>query len=101
MRSYKGQSSIEYIVVIVVVIGVFLTMSPYIKRGISGRWKTAVDDLGDQYDPNAVNSLTVHTTEGNSLTSITTINAQGGFWTSRYDNSSMIENRTGFTYVDP
>ena len=53
-RSKKnGQSTLEFIVVTMVVILAFMTMQRVIVRGISGRWKTAGDSLSSrQYDPN-------------------------------------------------
>jgi hypothetical protein len=39
----------EYAVLIIIVIAALLSLQVYIKRGISGRLKSATDDIGDQY----------------------------------------------------
>lgn len=45
----KGQSTLEYAILIVIIIGALLTLQVYIKRGIQGRLKSATDDVGEQY----------------------------------------------------
>lgn len=92
----RGQTSLEYIVLIVIVLAVFLGVGNYFKRGISGRWKAAIDDMGDQYDPRATNGSIRHTILSNTITQIMTINAAGGFWTSREDGTSTIEKKSGY-----
>ena len=52
----NGQSLMEYILVFVIVAGALLATQIYIKRGIQGRWKQSVDELGDQYDPKTGNT---------------------------------------------
>ena len=47
MRRLQAQSTLEYIVLIVILIGVLITMQNYIKRGFQGRWKASVDEIGD------------------------------------------------------
>ncbi len=61
LRKMKGQSTLEYAVLIIIVIGALLSIQMYIKRGIQGRLRSAADDIGDQYDPGNVN-YRVHTT---------------------------------------
>jgi hypothetical protein len=50
-KKMKGQSTLEYAVLIIIVIGALLSIQVYIKRGIQGRLKSATDDIGDQYSP--------------------------------------------------
>lgn len=95
----KGQSSVEYAMLIVIAIGALLTISVYFKRGVQGRWKTVVDDMGDQYDPRYANSSVIHSINSNVTTSIETLNTDGGFWTRRTDDTNMIERKTGFITV--
>ncbi len=47
----KGQSTVEYALIIAVVVAGLLAMQFYVKRGYSGRLKSAADDMGDTYDP--------------------------------------------------
>lgn len=50
-RRKKGQSTLEYAILIIIVIGALLSIQVYIKRGIQGRLKQATDDIGDQFSP--------------------------------------------------
>ena len=47
----RGQSSIEYAVVIAVAVSALVAMSVYIKRGISGKLRAAADSVGEPYHP--------------------------------------------------
>ena len=49
IRKRNGQSVLEYIILIVIVIAALLTLQVYMKRGLQGRLKQATDDIGDQY----------------------------------------------------
>ena len=51
MRSRRGQSTLEYAILVVIVIGALIAIQFYIKRGIQGRFKSATDDIGDQFSP--------------------------------------------------
>ena len=62
----KGQSTLEYAVLIVIVIGALLSLQVYIKRGIGGRLKSASDDIGDQFSIGNMNM--VHKTHTSSTT---------------------------------
>jgi len=103
MRKRKGQTILEYTVILVVILGVMIAMRDYIKRGFQGRMKTATDDIGDQYDPRYVNSTINYSTQVNSMSIVTVANAvesgQHGQWTNRVDLSNSTESKTGFTQV--
>ena len=45
----RGQSTLEYAILIIIIIGALLSIQVYIKRGIQGRLKSATDDIGDQF----------------------------------------------------
>ncbi len=55
LRKIKGQSTVEYAVLIVVVIGALLAMQQYLKRGLSGSVKSSSDQIGEQFSPGNVN----------------------------------------------
>ena len=55
LNKRKGQSTLEYAVLIVIVIAALLAMNQYIKRGIQGRLKSATDDVGDQFSSGNTN----------------------------------------------
>jgi len=51
----KAQSSLEYAILIIIVLGALLSIQVYIKRGIQGRLKSATDDIGEQYKAGGMN----------------------------------------------
>ena len=57
LNQKRGQSTLEYAVLIVIIIGALLTIQIYIKRGVQGRLKSAADDIGDQYSDGNTNVL--------------------------------------------
>jgi len=92
-----GQSILEYAILIIVVIGSLVAMSLYLRRGIQGRWKSAVDDLGEQYDPLYARTSIRHYLVSSTNTIIHAENAEGGFYTTRTDTSASSDTRTGNT----
>ncbi len=69
----KGQSTLEYAVLIIIIIGALLSIQVYIKRGIQGRLKSATDDIGDQFSPGNTYVNKTKTTSGRELQSSTQI----------------------------
>jgi Flp pilus assembly pilin Flp len=107
MRNRKGQTILEYTVIVIIILGVMIAMKDYIKRGIQGRWKSAADDFGEQYDPQSVNSNIVYATQSNAQSIVTVVNGSSnatgqleqGQWTNRVDTSNSLETKTGSTQV--
>jgi Flp pilus assembly pilin Flp len=104
MQSRKGQTILEYTVIIIIILGVMITMKNYIKRGVQGRWKATTDDFGDQYDPQHVNSNIVYATLVNATSVVAVVNGKDsagdqGQWTNRLDTSDAVETKTGSTQV--
>lgn len=101
LKKMKGQSTMEYAILIIIIIGALISIQVYIKRGVQGRLKSAADDIGDQYSPGNTN-VTVRTVSssrsretfnagvtmsnllGNEVTNIITnqriINTQQEYW---------------------
>ncbi len=50
MFNKKAQSTLEYAVIISVVVGALLAMRVFMKRGIEGKLHDAANDIGDQFD---------------------------------------------------
>jgi hypothetical protein len=102
----RGQSVLEYTILLIIIIAAFIAMQIYIKRGFQGRWKSAVDELGDQYDPNKTNSVITFRMTSSGETHISTIrdtsplNGLPGYYTMRDDTSSATENKTGMLKVN-
>jgi hypothetical protein len=47
----KAQSTLEYALLISVIVGAFLGMQNYLKRSLQGRMQIIGDQMGDQYSP--------------------------------------------------
>jgi len=46
----KAQSTLEYALIIAVVIAALLAINTYMKRGVQGRLKESTDEIGKQFD---------------------------------------------------
>jgi len=62
----KGQSTLEYAILIIIIIGALLSIQVYIKRGVQGRLKSATDDIGTQFSPGNTNVVKTMTTSSSS-----------------------------------
>lgn len=52
MRKHKGQSTLEFSILIFCIVAALVSMSVYIKRGIQGRIRSASDEISQrQYAP--------------------------------------------------
>jgi len=58
----KGQSTLEYAILIIIIIGALLSIQVYIKRGVQGRLKSATDDIGEQFSVGNTNVIKTMTT---------------------------------------
>jgi uncharacterized protein (UPF0333 family) len=85
LNKRRGQSTLEYAIIIGVVVGALIMMQVYVKRGLQGRVKQATDEIGDQFSPTASTSTTtinstVNSTEnvfgGNNAYTKTSMNQQ-------------------------
>ncbi|MFC1510573.1 hypothetical protein ACFL49_02825 [Candidatus Omnitrophota bacterium] len=65
-RTKQGQSTLEYAILIVIIIAALLSVQVYIKRGIQGRFKSATDDIGDQFSPSNTTETAVTAVTGSS-----------------------------------
>jgi len=69
LNQKRGQSTLEYAVLIVVIIGALLTIQVYVKRAVQQRLKSAADDIGDQYSDGNTNEIkTTHRTSNTEET---------------------------------
>jgi Flp pilus assembly pilin Flp len=96
-RNKKGQSAVEYTVLLILLMGAFIGIQNYMKRGVQGRWKASVDELGDQYDPRTADTDIRETQSSLTNTSIIALNTLGGYWTKRTDASISQEQKSGYT----
>ena len=90
----RGQSTLEYAVLIVVIIGALLTLQVYIKRGVQGRLKSAADDIGDQYSDGNTNEIKTtnrsSNTEETFNAGVSTSNIIGPEVTNTTENSIIV-----------
>jgi uncharacterized protein (UPF0333 family) len=64
----KGQSTLEYAVLIAVVVGALLAMQIYMKRGIQGKLRQSADQIGEQYSAGHTTSNYVTEQVGDMVT---------------------------------
>ena len=91
----RAQASVEYVILITLVLAALLVMSVYFRRGLQGKWKASVDEVGEQYDPLAMNGYVTYRTGGETETRIIAIPAGDGVWTTRIDLSNTIDTKQG------
>ncbi|NLE65284.1 MAG: hypothetical protein GX606_05160 [Elusimicrobia bacterium] len=46
----RAQSTLEYAVLVTIVVAALLSMQIYMKRGIQGKLQSSTDDIGDQFE---------------------------------------------------
>ena len=57
----QGQSTVEYAVVIAVIVAALVAMNIYMKRGVQGKLRSATDQVGEQYRPGlTTGQYTIH-----------------------------------------
>lgn len=68
LKGLKGQSTLEYAMIIAVVVGALILMQQYMKRGVQGKLRESVDNIGGQYSAGNVKSTFTVTQTGNLVT---------------------------------
>ncbi len=91
----RGQSTLEYAIIIMVVVGALLAMQIYMKRGLEGKLKDSSDNIGAQYSAGNVSSSHTTTT---STSSDEKTSDQGSF--SNVDTSSNITGSENIERLD-
>lgn len=84
----KGQSTLEYAVLIVVIIAALVAMQVYLKRGIQGRMRESADQIGEQFSPGATVSNRVTTSTASTYET-------SDAWSSTTNILSQTQNITG------
>jgi hypothetical protein len=81
--SRRGQSTLEYAILILIVIVALLAMQTYLKRGIQGRVRESSDNIGEAYSPSYTTSEFTRTSKSDTQETIepdgvtrTTINSR-------------------------
>ena len=68
--SKRGQSILEYSILLAVILSAILIMQFYVKRSYQGRLKTEADSVGQQYSPGHTTSTVTTTTNSISETKL-------------------------------
>ena len=66
-RKRKGQSTLEYVILIIIILAVLIVMQVYIKRAIQDKLRTSADSIGDQYADIKANISEVTVTNSHTL----------------------------------
>ena len=85
----KGQSTLEYVILIGFVVAALIAMGVYMKRGVQGKLKESSDQVGDQYSAGNTTSLYTTKTDVQQTENM----AAGGATTTTIDRS--ISSKTG------
>ncbi len=88
-KNNRGQSTLEYAILIIIIIAALLSLQTYVKRGVQGRLKSATDDVGDQFSPGA--DYYKHT---ESISNTFSNNEGGNTLTGKRPNGVMTTNVT-------
>ena len=78
MRNLRGQSTLEYVILVGFVVAALIAIGFYMKRGLQGRLRESTDQIGQQYSAgqttaNYTTAVSVVQSE-NSTAGVTTTN---------------------------
>lgn len=90
-RKRKGQSLLEYALILAAIVVAIVFMQTYVRRGLQGRLKGAADDIGEQFGFGGNYNYMINRV---SETNETTTNAN---IVTRY---SDVTNRTGYQILN-
>jgi len=68
IKRRRGQSTLEYALIIAVVVGALLAMQVYFRRGVQGKLREATDDIGGQYSAGNVTAKYVTSQSADKVT---------------------------------
>jgi hypothetical protein len=71
-RKIKAQSTLEYAIVIAVVVAALLAMQIYMKRGVQGKLHESADQIGEQFD---AGNTSVYSAKGHTGTTVQEVTA--------------------------
>lgn len=84
----RGQSTLEYAVLIVVIIAALVAMQVYLKRGLQGRMRESADQIGDQFSPG-------YTTSNKTISTYSNSTQMTDQWSSTTQIQNQFQNVTG------
>lgn len=96
-KDRKGQSTLEYGLIIAVVVAALLAINYYMKKGVQGKLKESTDQIGRQFDPGTFNTAWKTTSNGLTTTRENRDTNANGATTS---NITAAETITRYEYED-
>ena len=91
----RGQGTLEYVVLIVVVVTALLAMQLYMKRGVQGKLRSSTDDIGEQFSPTAYHGNFLTTQNSGSQETVHVGSQVAG--ESKSDANVNVDGFTGLT----
>ncbi|MFH0763264.1 MAG: hypothetical protein V1925_05195 [Candidatus Omnitrophota bacterium] len=85
----RAQSTLEYAIVIAVIVAGLVAMQVYLKRGVQGRLRQASDEIGEQFSPGYTTGTTTTT---NKIDTEETV--MGGNMPTTVTKSTQTQDRT-------
>ncbi len=70
LRKQKGQSVLEYAMIVAVVVAGLIAMQIYMKRGIQGKLRSSTDDIGAQFDAGNTNITSNRSRNGTTVETV-------------------------------
>ncbi len=98
LQRLSGQSTLEYVVLGVVVTGALLSVSPFFKRSVMGGIKKSAEDIGGQFSPGNTNEI--ETTKVTGATKELVGQDEGGTAKQGTSSSSIQEKTPEITTTD-
>ena len=68
LRNKRGQSTLEYGLIIAVVVAALLAINWYMQKGVQGKLKESTDQIGRQFEPGKFSTAWKSESTGNTLT---------------------------------
>jgi len=91
-----AQSTLEYALIVAVVVGGLIAMQVYVKRGLQGKLKESADQLGEQYSPGYTTGTVAVTTTSTSNETL----ASGTTSTSSTTNQGVVSSDDTTVYTE-
>ena len=70
LKDTRGQSILEYVVIVVVVVAAVIAINIYMKRGVSGKLRESTDQIGEQFDIQKTETNITRNRTGTSLQTV-------------------------------
>ncbi len=101
LQNKKGQGTLEFALVIVVVVAALIAMQIYMKRAFEGKLKKNTDSIGEQYDPRNTTSDFLQTFSSRADTVTNSFDVGGQTNSTSTSNSVDSQTRSGTETVGP